>query len=83
MERCCSMERELILSHRDYHIFAADSFIQLKRKGCLALFKLLNNSITCTNTLIMVPKQPFLILGAHDMLYLKCGSCEDIAMSGG
>lgn len=82
MERCCSMERELILSHRDYHIFAADSFIQLKRKGCLALFKLLN-SITCTNTLIMVPKHPFLILGANNMLYLKCGSCEDIAMSGG
>lgn len=40
MERCCWIERELILSHCDYHVCAVDSFSQLKGRGawlkCLA-----------------------------------------------
>lgn len=36
MERWRLMERELILSRCDDHVFAVDGFIQLKRKGCLA-----------------------------------------------
>lgn len=60
MERCCWMERELILSHCDYHVFAVDSFSQFKGRSvwlkCLALFPLLNSGITCTNTLITALK---------------------------
>lgn len=54
------MERELILSYGSFHILAMGCCSLLKGKGawlkCLALFLHLNNGISSTNTLTMVPK---------------------------
>lgn len=60
MEQHCWMERQLILSHFNYHVFAMDSLGLFNGRGawlkCLALFLPLNSGITCTNTLITVLK---------------------------
>lgn len=60
MERHCWMERELILSYCDYHVFAVDSSSRFKGRSawlkCLALFLLLNSGIARTNTLITILK---------------------------